>query len=92
MKSTCGSVGLYLLNCRFCGLQCPVLIAWGEKDPWEPIELGRMYGNFDTVQDFVVLPDVGHCPQVFSLSCFCINCPISRKFVEHVIELLCPIG
>ncbi|QHO37086.1 Pheophytinase [Arachis hypogaea] len=24
---------------------CPVLIAWGDKDPWEPIELGRNYGN-----------------------------------------------
>lgn len=41
----------------------PVLIAWGDKDPWEPIELGRVYGNFDTVEDFVVLPNVGHCPQ-----------------------------
>lgn len=46
------------------GLQCPVLVAWGDKDPWEPIELGRAYGDFDTVEDFVVLPDVGHCPQV----------------------------
>ncbi|KAL5765280.1 hypothetical protein ACOSQ2_017874 [Xanthoceras sorbifolium] len=42
---------------------CPVLIAWGDKDPWEPIELGRVYGNFDPVEDFVVLPNVGHCPQ-----------------------------
>lgn len=44
-------------------VKCPVLIAWGDKDPWEPIELGRAYGNFETVEDFVVLPDVGHCPQ-----------------------------
>lgn len=44
-------------------VKCPVLIAWGEKDPWEPIELGRAYGNFDIVEDFVVLPNVGHCPQ-----------------------------
>ncbi|KAE8677194.1 hypothetical protein F3Y22_tig00111542pilonHSYRG00121 [Hibiscus syriacus] len=43
--------------------RCPVLIAWGDKDPWESIELGRAYGNFDTVEDFVVLPNVGHCPQ-----------------------------
>jgi len=48
----------------FCLLQCPVLVAWGEKDPWEPVELGRAYASFDTVEDFVVLPDVGHCPQV----------------------------
>ncbi|KAL9235037.1 hypothetical protein vseg_009837 [Gypsophila vaccaria] len=44
-------------------VKCPVLIAWGDKDPWEPIEQGRAYGNFETVEDFVVLPDVGHCPQ-----------------------------
>lgn len=55
---------------KMCILQCPVLVAWGDKDPWEPIELGRAYGNFDTVEDFVVLPNVGHCPQVFPPS-FC---------------------
>ncbi|XP_074292642.1 uncharacterized protein LOC141619529 [Silene latifolia] len=44
-------------------VKCPVLIAWGDKDPWEPIELGKAYGNFETVEEFVVLPDVGHCPQ-----------------------------
>ncbi|OMO81050.1 Alpha/beta hydrolase-1 [Corchorus capsularis] len=44
-------------------VKCPVLIGWGNKDPWEIIELGRAYGNFDTVEDFVVLPNVGHCPQ-----------------------------
>ncbi|CAB4281656.1 unnamed protein product [Prunus armeniaca] len=36
---------------------------WGEKDPWEPIELGRAYGKFNSVEDYVVLPNVGHCPQ-----------------------------
>uniref|UniRef100_A0A1J3D2Q2 Pheophytinase, chloroplastic n=1 Tax=Noccaea caerulescens TaxID=107243 RepID=A0A1J3D2Q2_NOCCA len=44
-------------------VKCPVLIAWGEKDPWEPIDLGRAYSNFDAVEDFVVLPEAGHCPQ-----------------------------
>ncbi|KMZ59898.1 Hydrolase, alpha/beta fold family protein [Zostera marina] len=44
-------------------MKCPILIGWGDKDPWEPIELGKAYGNFDTVEDFVVLPNVGHCPQ-----------------------------
>ncbi|KAK2641521.1 hypothetical protein Ddye_023284 [Dipteronia dyeriana] len=44
-------------------VECPILIAWGDKDPWEPIELGRAYENFDSVEDFVVLPNVGHCPQ-----------------------------
>ncbi|KAL5540125.1 hypothetical protein UlMin_044274, partial [Ulmus minor] len=27
------------------------------------IDLGRAYANFDYVEDFVVLPNVGHCPQ-----------------------------
>ncbi|KAM7256518.1 hypothetical protein ACFE04_012259 [Oxalis oulophora] len=44
-------------------VKCPVLIGWGDKDPWEPIDLGRAYGNFDTVEEFVVLPNTGHCPQ-----------------------------
>jgi hypothetical protein len=46
------------------------LIAWGEKDPWEPVALGRAYGDFDTVEEFVVFPNVGHCPQVSSQSKF----------------------
>ncbi|GAA0140616.1 hypothetical protein Leryth_007917 [Lithospermum erythrorhizon] len=44
-------------------VKCPVLVAWGDKDPWEPINLGRAYSNFDTVEDFIALPGVGHCPQ-----------------------------
>ncbi|CAM6104500.1 unnamed protein product [Calypogeia fissa] len=44
-------------------VKCPVLIGWGDKDPWEKVELGRAYGNFSTVEDFIVLPNVGHCPQ-----------------------------
>lgn len=52
----------------FLVLQCPVLVAWGDKDPWEPIELGRGYRDFSVVEDFIVLPDVGHCPQVVFMS------------------------
>ncbi|KAK9999793.1 hypothetical protein SO802_019396 [Lithocarpus litseifolius] len=44
-------------------VKCPILIAWGDKDPWEPLDLGRNYENFDSVEDFIVLPNVGHCPQ-----------------------------
>ncbi|KAG9451396.1 hypothetical protein H6P81_011361 [Aristolochia fimbriata] len=44
-------------------VKCPVIVAWGDKDPWEPIELGKAYGEFDTVEEFVTLPNVGHCPQ-----------------------------
>ncbi|MEO0541071.1 MAG: alpha/beta fold hydrolase [Cyanobacteria bacterium P01_A01_bin.105] len=44
-------------------LTCPVHIIWGEVDPWEPLALARAYGDYPAVQDFVVLPGVGHCPQ-----------------------------
>ncbi|URE26884.1 alpha/beta hydrolase fold [Musa troglodytarum] len=44
-------------------VKCPVLVAWGDKDPWEPVELGKLYAEFGVVEDFVILPDVGHCPQ-----------------------------
>lgn len=35
---------------------CPVSILWGEADPWEPIEKGRAYGEFDCVEEFIPLP------------------------------------
>jgi pimeloyl-ACP methyl ester carboxylesterase len=44
-------------------LPCPALILWGEEDPWEPIALGRNLAQFDCVEDFIVLPGAGHCPQ-----------------------------
>jgi pimeloyl-ACP methyl ester carboxylesterase len=44
-------------------VQCPVLILWGEADPWEPIDLGREFSKFPAVQDFIALPGLGHCPQ-----------------------------
>ncbi|OAY71165.1 Pheophytinase, chloroplastic, partial [Ananas comosus] len=44
-------------------VKCPVLVAWGDKDPWEPVELGRAYADFNVVEEFIVLPNVGHCPQ-----------------------------
>jgi pimeloyl-ACP methyl ester carboxylesterase len=44
-------------------LQIPCRILWGEQDPWEPIALGRAYGEYATVDQFISLPQVGHCPQ-----------------------------
>ncbi|XP_024518304.1 pheophytinase, chloroplastic [Selaginella moellendorffii] len=44
-------------------VQCPVSILWGEKDPWEPVLLGQAYRNYETVEEFIVLPNAGHCPQ-----------------------------
>jgi pimeloyl-ACP methyl ester carboxylesterase len=44
-------------------LPCPAILLWGEEDPWEPIALGRELANFPTVEQFIPLPGVGHCPQ-----------------------------
>mmetsp|Transcript_16101 Transcript_16101/g.40558 ORF Transcript_16101/g.40558 Transcript_16101/m.40558 type:complete len:421 (-) Transcript_16101:101-1363(-) len=41
----------------------PVGILWGDKDPWEPVETGRVYGEYACVDQFEVLEGVGHCPQ-----------------------------
>lgn len=44
-------------------LPCPALILWGAQDPWEPIALGRQLAQFPAVQQFIELPEAGHCPQ-----------------------------
>lgn len=44
-------------------LPCPALMLWGTADPWEPVELGRELAQFPTVQQFIPLEGVGHCPQ-----------------------------
>ena len=44
-------------------LTCPAIAIWGAADPWEPIALGRKLMDVPTVNEFVELPDVGHCPQ-----------------------------
>lgn len=31
-------------------IKVPVTIAWGDQDPWEPMELGREYAAFDAVE------------------------------------------
>eukprot|EP00752_Nemacystus_decipiens_P009979 g8899.t1 len=43
-------------------IKVPVVIAWGDQDPWEPIEQGREFADFDSVEDFIELPGAGHCP------------------------------
>lgn len=40
-----------------------VLMLWGTRDPWEPFHLGQKLGEFASVERFVPLEDVGHCPQ-----------------------------
>ena len=44
-------------------LPCPTIILWGTKDPWEPFELSKEWANFSTVEKFIPLEGIGHCPQ-----------------------------
>ena len=41
---------------------CPLLVLWGEADPWTPIQRGRQYEKFSDRIEFVSLPKTGHCP------------------------------
>lgn len=31
-------------------IKVPVMIGWGDQDPWEPIESGRVYADYDSVE------------------------------------------
>ena len=44
-------------------LQCPAIVLWGADDPWEAIALGREISDVPTVNEFIELPGLGHCPQ-----------------------------
>ena len=44
-------------------LTCPTILLWGTQDPWEDIVLGRELGKIPTVNQFIPLEGLGHCPQ-----------------------------
>ena len=41
---------------------CPLLVLWGEVDPWTPIQRGRQYAQLSDRVEFVAIPKTGHCP------------------------------
>ncbi len=46
-------------------IKAPLLVIWGENDPWTPIAAGKMYKDLaekDTSIQFVPIPNTGHCP------------------------------
>jgi len=43
-------------------LKAPVLVCWGEKDPWTPSKRVLGLSRFDSVERVIPLPNVGHCP------------------------------
>lgn len=44
-------------------LTCPTILLWGTEDPWEAIALGEELGKISTVDQFIPLTGLGHCPQ-----------------------------
>ncbi len=44
-------------------LPCQAIMLWGAEDPWEPIALGQELANVPTVEKFIPLAGLGHCPQ-----------------------------
>lgn len=45
-------------------LPCDAIVLWGERDPWEPIGMGKAsFTKFACVKEFIALPKAGHCPQ-----------------------------
>ena len=44
-------------------LGCPTILLWGTEDPWEPVAMGKELANFPTVDKFIPLEGLGHCPQ-----------------------------
>lgn len=44
-------------------LTCPTVLLWGTEDPWEPVEMGRELATIPTVERFIPLEGLGHCPQ-----------------------------
>lgn len=45
-------------------VQCPLLVLWGEDDPWTPVTGGRIFQQHRGSQtiEFVSIPQTGHCP------------------------------
>ena len=46
-------------------LQHPLLVVWGEKDPWTPVAGAKIYQELaerNTNVRFQVIPNAGHCP------------------------------
>lgn len=45
-------------------LSCPLLVLWGEDDPWTPIQGAKIYqdlSNTDPTVEFYPIPKAGHC-------------------------------
>lgn len=64
-------------------LQCPTILLWGTEDPWEPIALGRELAKIPTVNDFIPLEGLGHCPQDEAPE---IVNPILQQWIKNLVK------
>ncbi len=48
----------------FGGIRCPVMILWGEDDPWIPLARGKALHRHIPKASFETLSGVGHLPQL----------------------------
>ena len=62
-------------------LSCPTILLWGTEDPWEPIAMGQELALFSTVDEFIPLEGLGHCPQDEAPE---IVNPILKKWIDSV--------
>ncbi|VEP16714.1 Alpha/beta hydrolase fold protein [Hyella patelloides LEGE 07179] len=64
-------------------LQCPTILLWGTEDPWEPVAMGRELAQISTVNDFIPLEGLGHCPQDEAPE---IVNPILQQWIEELVN------
>lgn len=43
-------------------LERPLLVLWGDRDPWTPIQRGQAYSSYSPLVEFQAIPNAGHCP------------------------------
>ncbi|NEO85609.1 MAG: alpha/beta fold hydrolase [Spirulina sp. SIO3F2] len=70
-------------------LQCPTIVLWGADDPWEAIALGRTIADVPTVDEFIELPGLGHCPQDEAPEV--VNPLLQQWLTQHTATSLAPL-
>ena len=58
----------------------PISILWGREDPWEKIEAGRQFAHLPSVEEFIEIPEGGHC--VMCEKSEVVN-PLIKRFIER---------
>jgi pimeloyl-ACP methyl ester carboxylesterase len=64
-------------------LKCPTILLWGTEDPWESVVMGRELAKISTVNEFILLEGLGHCPQDEAPE---IVNPILQRWIEKLVN------